>query len=448
MFSTRFRHYAAWISMTAMTSACGDDSPGHIPANRDTDAGHVTSTGSSADANSPTTVPSTILFTSDSATESSSIHGGSSSSVEVTTTSASAASGPSLDANSEDAAATSAVSLDGGMLDSGAPDGGWLDGGATLDNSADSGSSAADDTTSDNPAVLAEAAKALFWKMFTEQRVDEGALVSQRLESALEANPGDANLVLLIAHSYLWRLAEFGRGTNPDPSQIPGLAGGAEAGFARAIAQAPEDWRIAGWLGSVMVGNGAASGDSAKVDAGHSLINQGVVEYPEFNGFVQSLVNASYPVGTPQFELALDAMWLNLDSCVGFTVDRAHPIFVEALLSVFDDGVDPACTNTLRAAHNLEGFFLYFGDLLLKANQEVAARAMYDATRASPTFDQWPYRETLVQRESGIQERLAAYATEQPEDDPPLISEEPFNCSYCHAASAGEPLPARLHATP
>lgn len=433
MFTKRYRHYAAWASLLALTNACSDDSPGanpNFPADAGDDAATALETSSEGARSSASEgVPSGADTTSHVGQESSA---------------AQPADG-GFDAGDLDGGETN-TGLDASSV---APDGN--EGGTFGSEPPDAGSSRGDDSnaaadggTADGGYIDAEYAKAFFWDAFTQQRFADGARATALLEAALAVNPGDASLALLVAHSYLWRLSEFGRNPEPDPTELPALAGASEAGFGRALGQAPTDARILGWLGSVMIGNGGAMGDAEKVAAGHTLVEQGVAAYPEFNGFVLSLVNASYPVGSAEFELAVEAMWDNLDVCAGFTTNRETPDLSAALAPVLAGQADPACANTVRAAHNLEGFFLYFGDLLLKANQETAARAMYDATRASPTFEFWPYRETLVQREQAVAARLAAYTNSDPSDDPALIAQEPFSCSYCHAASAGEQLPYTL----
>lgn len=456
MITKRYRYHVACASLLALTSACSDDASNGEPKPT-TDAGGndaATPRHDSSSAASDTTAPAPTHTASSADAGSSAGEASQPESPDggAPTLDLPDASSSGVDSTTGDLLATHSGGVDSQNVDSGAPSAEMRDSGTTSDTSAsDTGPSNAgssDSAPSDAGVVDVAAATAFFWEAFTQQRVDDGARVSAQLEAALAVNPGDANLALLVAHSYLWRLSEFGRTTAPDPTQVPALAGATEAGFARAFAQAPADARILGWLGSVMMGNGSAMGDDEKVGAGHALIERGVTAYPEFNGFVLSLVNASAPVGTPEFDLALEAMWDNLDVCAGFTANREVPDVRAAVAAVLEGEADPACANTLRAAHNLEGFFLYFGDLLLKANQETAARAMYDATRASPTFELWPYRETLNQREQSIAARLAAYTNEDPSDDPALIAQEPFNCAYCHAASPEEPLPFSFEAAP
>lgn len=426
---TRKHHYATLIALLAAAAACSDDDESQTP--HPSDAGTETSSDTSSSpphtSSDPRSSTSNDPLTSTDGT-----------STDRTLSSESSDASPPPD----DSTSTES---NGTEPNTHAPTSEPLDAGTTSSND----TSTPDDTSATDAGTIdVEVAKAYFWQAFTAQRIDDGPLATEQLELALAANPGDAELALLVAHSHLWRISEFTRGSNPDPSQLPFLAGATEAGFGRAYALAPADARILGWLGSVMIGNGNATSDAEKVANGHGLIELGVAQYPEFNGFVLSLVNSTFPADTPEFALALEAMWDNLDVCAGFTADREDPDVRAALEVVLAGSADPVCANTLRAAHNLEGFFLYFGDLLVKANQPTAASAMYDATKASPTFHLWPYRETLLAREADLETRLNAYTNDDPSDDPPLISQEPHTCSYCHAADPSQTLPYSLDPLP
>lgn len=295
----------------------------------------------------------------------------------------------------------------------------------------DAGENAPPDVEPNEPT--AESAKAAFWRAFTEERYVDARAVTEQLEAALEQTPADAELSLLVAHGYLWQLSEFERSPTPDPSEIPGLAFGAQAGFERASAMAPEDSRIWGWLGSVLVGTGHATGDQAVTAAGLALIDAGVESNVEFNGFVLSLAHFGAPLGSPEFTLAQQAMWASVEACAGFSVSRQAPELAAVVDAVYSPDAPAVCRSGSKAVHGLEGFFLYFGDLLAKAGDENGARAMYDATRLVPSFETWPYRFLVAERETALQERLAAYDNEDPTDDPRFVSEEPYNCSFCHA---------------
>lgn len=422
MLTKRYRQYVIWTSLAALTNACSDDSPTNEVPTHTYDAGNDGASDPTSDRPA-----ATHGNNGDASVDSSNPHDTSDS--------------PNTDVS--DAGSTDSSTVDSHPTSS------WVDAGSVSDVSAPSGTNTDSDSGvnshsndgTDSGTVDPDLARAFFWEAFTQERIDDGALAAERLERALATNPGDPELALLVAHSYLWQISEFSRATAPDPTQLPALAGAAEAAFGLAYVLAPEDDRILGWLGSVMIGNGHATGDATKVTTGHALIAQGVENYVEFNGFVQSLVNASSPLGTPEFDLAVEALWDNLDACAGFAVDRETPNVQEAIDVVFQGAAAAACANTLRAAHNFEGFFLYFGDVLLKAKQKTAAQAMYAATKASPTFDLWPYRATLLEREATLEARLAAYDNQDPSDDPLLIAQEPFNCSYCHAAAPAEPRP-------
>lgn len=336
----------------------------------------------------------------------------------------------------EEPAATTAMSHDAGDIHTADSEGDTSTPDTAEDTTAETAAETAADTTSDAGTPPAkDLAKAAFWNAFTQERYEEAAAVTEELERALEQDPSDAESSLLLAHSYLWRLSELGRNPAADPSEIPGLAFGAQAAFEYASALAPEDSRIWGWLGSVLVGNGHVTGNGEVLEAGLALIDQGVEVNVEFNGFVLALAHYTAPVDSDEFELASDAMWASIEACAGFSVERDDPDLARVVEAVYSEDAPQVCRSGPKAAHGLEGFLLFFGDLLTKAGDGDGARAMFAATRLVPSFETWPYRFLTEERENDLERRLAAYDTADPADDPRFVSDEPYNCSYCHAAS-------------
>ena len=280
-----------------------------------------------------------------------------------------------------------------------------------------------------------QASRSYFWEAFAGQHHDRAKEATRRLEESYAQAPTDAGNTLRLAHSYLWRMAEFGRGPAPDVSEIPLLASNAERYFSEAAALAPKDARIAGWLGPVKLGNAAQRGDMAGVAEGMAIVEDGVKRYPEFNLFVAALINAGEPRDSERFASAVDAVWRTIDVCAGADIDRDEPDFSRLVTRTLAKQVDPVCANTTLVTHGFEGFFLFFGDVLTKANQVEQARRAYAVAREIPDYDDWPYREVLSAHEEQIEARAALFANTDPADDPLLVSQEPFNCSYCHAAA-------------
>src|SRR5437868_14722040 len=100
-------------------------------------------------------------------------------------------------------------------------------------------------------------------------------------------------------------------------------------------------------------------------------------QWPEFNWFTIGYTLSGEPHDSPRYREALEWQWRTLDACQGRVVDRANP----DLVPIAQDAprrVARACDNSWLAPHNVEGFYLNLGDMLVKAGDVPAARAVYD----------------------------------------------------------------------
>ena len=276
---------------------------------------------------------------------------------------------------------------------------------------------------------LAQHAQGTFWEAFYAGdygRLDE---VTFLLTAAYLQNPRDAGVTLLLAHAHLWRVAERSRLGAADPTITDHLAL-AEAYFEEAYRLAPDDHRIAGWIGSARMPLGQIRQDSALARSGLDLLEESARLYPEFNHFTAGFALSGLPADDPGFAVALDHMQANVDRCLGGADAPADVSAYEAALRA-----NPVCANTEKAPHNYEGFMLNLGDMLVKAGEPERARAVYARAELSPTYDDWPYRETIEQRVLDADEAAALFASAaaDPEvEEPETVFGSAYSCAACH----------------
>src|SRR5260370_22130231 len=111
---------------------------------------------------------------------------------------------------------------------------------------------------------------------------------------------------------------------------------------------------------------------------------------PDLNRFAAVVTASSQPADSERYREALQLQWRNLDVCVGETVDRAQPDYARYMRLETREGPRRVCWNSWIAPHNFEGFFLNFGDMLVKAGQPETAVAMYLNARLAREFGGWP----------------------------------------------------------
>ncbi len=232
------------------------------------------------------------------------------------------------------------------------------------------------------------------------------------LEAATAELPDQEQLHLLLGLAHLWTLAEPQPGDEQPGQQLP-AALGARDHLRRAYELCPTDHRIAAWLGPVLVRFGRTLGSQEMVDEGLAVLDRGIAAYPSFVLFSRLLVYADYPRDAPEYQLALDAVVANRDACA------ATP-------------ADPACTDHPRAAHNREGAPVFMGDALAKAGRRADAAATYQAAMSEPGYQSWPFQAMLTSRLATLDQRIAAFATADVADDPPVAWAVTEQCAMCH----------------
>lgn len=272
-----------------------------------------------------------------------------------------------------------------------------------------------------------------FTEAFQTEQYDRAPDLADQLDAAAQIAPDRADVNLLRGHARLWRLSEWGRDPSQDTSEIPAIALTARAAFEAAAELAPDDHRVPGWLGPLKIAIGNATTDDALIAEGHSDIDAGVAAYPEFNLFVRALVRANAPRGSAELDEAVEAMWQTLDACVGEPVDRDNLDYAPYLDLETATGTKRVCWNDEKARHNFEGFFLYFGDMLVKAGDPATATAAYQSAQLSSTYATWPYRTELEARIGNAAARDALYADADPSNDPEIVAASSHQCAACHA---------------
>ena len=250
------------------------------------------------------------------------------------------------------------------------------------------------------------------------------------LEAADIETDGDGSIVLSLGLANLWGAAEIGRRPEAGPLEQPTFALAAERAFVRAKETLPDDARIDGWLGAVRARIGVATGSDELVARGKADVEAGIERHPEFNLFVRALVFGSSNVPA-DVAIAEESLWQALEAC-GQGATAMSPTLEEPLVPVHS-GPDRVCWNGARAPHNLEGFFLFAGDIVTKRGDAARAGLVYANARKADGFETWPFRELLEERITKADERAALFADGVPENDPQLVSDSEVSCAYCHA---------------
>ncbi len=274
--------------------------------------------------------------------------------------------------------------------------------------------------------------KELFWDAFYGGNYERLPLVIEQLSGAFFENPNDPEITLLLAHSHLWKAGESSRLGNPPPSIFDNFIV-AKYYFDKTILLNPEDYRLQGWSASVDVTLGMLHSTPELIERGYANVLASVPMYPEFNHFNVGFPFGLLPPTDPMFEVAMDHMWAGVDACLDTKIDRESPDYASYMSLETDEGPKRVCWNNDKLPHGLEGFFLGFGDMLVKNGQPDVAKIMYANAKYSSVYDEWNFKDVLEERIISADERAKAYKSPNPAEHPALMINEPYACVGCHA---------------
>lgn len=257
-----------------------------------------------------------------------------------------------------------------------------------------------------------------------------------------EADAGDERSMATLGFAYAWQLAEYRRNPSADANVGKNARLAVEA-FDSAMKDIPNDARLLGFRGSFKQAQ-------ARVENNPSLITAGFIDeelaarrWPAWGLFTKAYGVITLSPTDKVYQDGINAMWKNIDVCAGTKVDRDNFVVTDypgLFASNPDLRIQRACTNTPVAPHNIEGFFLYFGDLYAKASDLEKARHMYQIALDMNPGD-WPYAQVAMRRIERLEQLPALFNTEYDRSLPVSVDDinmfqGPANCTGCHQGAA------------
>jgi hypothetical protein len=279
-------------------------------------------------------------------------------------------------------------------------------------------------------------ADVLFWRTLHAGDYEHIDAALQASTGAYLADPGDALTAAHVGWLHIWRLAESGRVEHRVPT-ITDDAILARRYFEEAVALKPDDARFQGFLASAQLAEGGIHRDPALVRRGEATMQAALQAWPEFNLFTAGYVASGAPADSARFREGLEMQWRNMEACLGRPVDRANPDIARyrAGTPALSGDKLRACGNTDAVPHNLEGFYLNFGDMLVKAGDWQTARKVYANAMQSPTYAQWPFAADLERRIAQAPDNVAAFNGQgagRGKPGPQTMANSNAACMACH----------------
>lgn len=262
---------------------------------------------------------------------------------------------------------------------------------------------------------LVTRADAAYWQtMLGEADREEEAL--QLHAQAIEENPTDGRSHFLKGMMHMYR---YGQALQ-DFSQFSPFAQAeieyANAALDLAVEYTPDNRAYPGFRGAATYQNGVTNDDPELEALGIAQLRASMEVWPLFNRFsflgtVAAVVGADDPL---------------FAEAVGHLEELLQP---EGLAQC----TAQLCGNGGRAPRNLEGSGLLFGDIFAKAGNLAQARSWYQLSAGAGTASNWSFAALARERADTVEQRIAAYQDEDPNNDPQLVGLANESCAVCHA---------------
>jgi hypothetical protein len=279
----------------------------------------------------------------------------------------------------------------------------------------------------------AELADRLFWKTLHSGDYAGIPPALNAMTAAYLENPSDATSAARVGWLHIWRLSERARLAFV-PATITDDATLARRYFEEAVALQPDEARFLGFLGSATLAEASIHKNEKQTRQGYYTLRRSIDAWPEFNLFTAGYSLSLTPAESPQFKEGLEWQWQTLDLCAGEKVSRSEPSFQKYMAQATQTGPKRVCWNSEIAPHNFEGFFMNMGDMLVKAGDWQAAKAIYANARLSSTYPSWAYKGELEARIEAAKKNVLGFNSERPPaaGSPTMMIRSAYACMACH----------------
>jgi hypothetical protein len=280
----------------------------------------------------------------------------------------------------------------------------------------------------------AAASTALFREVFNSGAYERIPEAEAAMLAVYAEDPKQDENTLLLGALYFWSAAEWSRDSSRGVPALVDTVMKMERYLGESVVLRPNDARAWCWYGAAKLFRGRFESNNAMLQEGAGYVNKCADMYPQFGLIMVAFTNSHLPISTPNFKTSVDAIWKNVEVCINKPMDQTNPDFTPFLYMTAN--TQPpyyACWNSKAAPHNLEGFWLFMGDVMVKDNRPAVARRLYENAKLADNYKDWKYKSYLDQAIETADARAALYRDSDPKNDPPVVPQTNFQCVSCHA---------------
>lgn len=281
-----------------------------------------------------------------------------------------------------------------------------------------------------------------FWKTFHNGDYSKIDSILYYLGAAYNENPNHLETVTHLGFTHMWALSER-QNLGTVPPTIIDHATLALKYFGESYNLNSNDPRILGFLAGAKMTVADLSDDKKLSKDGYFNGKKSINQWKAFNYFTIGYVLSQLHQDTWQFEKALEWQWKTLDECYCEKFDRGNPD-INKYLPMEHNEKDikrkRACWNSWIAPHNVEGFYLNMGDMLVKKGDWKKAVQIYKLAKQVPQYESWPFKSILEKRIKSAEDNVEKFrrpienSKSYHVDDVMLINSS-ISCVSCHKMS-------------
>lgn len=289
---------------------------------------------------------------------------------------------------------------------------------------------------------LSEDANSFFWEQFHLGNYDSISLVLEQLTSAYLDNPNDLQTVYHLGFTHFWAIAER-RHSSKIPATMIDHAVLAQKYLGEAYRMNPEDARLLSFLSAAKIIVGDVSKDEKLITEGYFDGLKSIRDWKDFGKFSLAYTLSQLPHTDPNFKKTLDWMESTTETC--YCTDPLSEACKQFISQKVDNpkslGRNRIIPNSWVAPHNIEGYFMSYGDLLVKNGDWEKAVSIYELARHAPDYPNWPYRDVLERRIRNAQANVPIFRQKPGKGeiiglDEAVMVETAMACRACHQMSS------------
>ena len=293
------------------------------------------------------------------------------------------------------------------------------------------------------PGTSSIAANDYFWTQFHAGNYDSIPLVLEKLTAAYLENPHDLLTVYHLGFGHFWALAER-QHLDEVPPTVLDHAVLAQKYLGEAYRMNPADARLLSFLASAKIIVGSVSQDDKLVTEGYLNGLKSIRHWEDFGAFSLAYTFSRLPHTDPNFQKTLKWMEETANRCYCEDFDPRAERCIAAIAAEVKNpktlGRNRIVPNSWVAPHNIEGFFMSWGDLLVKNGDWEKAIPVYKLAKHAPGYTHWDYRHTLENRIRHARQNVDFFRKDLPQGqkvstDRAMMVETAIACRACHQMS-------------